>query len=551
MKIHTAQDLQQLREDLAARAGRWQSRVLICMTGCRALGAAAVAEAFRQKVAAAGLAEQTAVVETGCIGLCSRAPLVLIEPQEFLYGGVKPEDVDEIVETTLRRGEPVSRLCDQEDGTPIPRFADVPFNRLQQRVVLANCGRIDPKSIEDAIARGGYASAARVLSSMSPEEAIEEVTRAGLRGRGGAGFSTGLKWRLCRQATGTEKQIVCNADEGDPGAFMDRAVLEGDPHLVIEGMIIAACAIGASKGFVYVRAEYPIAVEHVGIAIEQARARGLLGKNILGSGFDLELVVRMGAGAFVCGEETALIASLEGRRGTPRPRPPFPAERGYQGKPTAINNVETYACVPAIIARGADWFSSIGSPGGHGTKIFALAGKVNNTGLVEVPMGTTLRQIVFDVGGGVPQGRTFKAAQMGGPSGGCVPAAFLDLRIDYEAVKEVGAIMGSGGLIVMDDHTCMVDVARYFMTFVQAESCGKCAPCRVGTRLMLDILESICARKATLQDLERLERLARDVQKASLCGLGQTAPNPVLSTLQYFRQEYEEHILHRRCPAPG
>jgi NADH:ubiquinone oxidoreductase subunit F (NADH-binding)/(2Fe-2S) ferredoxin/ferredoxin len=519
------------------------------MTGCRALGASDIAAAFRERLAAAKLDEEVAVVETGCIGLCARAPVVLIEPYEYLYGGVKPDDVDEIIETTIRGGKPVESLVGVEDGKALPKMDEVGFYRAQQKAVLENCGRIDPKRIEDAIERGCYEAAAKALCTMTPDEVIAEVTKADLRGRGGAGFPTGLKWSLCRKSPGDEKYLICNADEGDPGAFMDRALKEGDPHRVIEGMMIAAYAIGASNGFVYVRAEYPIAVEHIGIALEQARQYGLLGKNILGSGFDFDIEVRIGAGAFVCGEETALIASLEGKRGMPRPRPPFPAEEGYHGKPTNINNVETFANVPLIINRGAKWYSSIGTGGGRGTKIFALAGKVNNTGLVEVPMGATLRQIVFDVGGGIPDDGKFKAAQMGGPSGGCVPEQFLDLGIDYESVKDIGAIMGSGGLIVMDESTCMVDVARYFLQFVQSESCGKCTPCRVGTKEMLHILDAICEGKATTGEMSRLERLADHVGKASLCGLGQTAPNPVMTTLRYFRNEYEEHIEKNQCPA--
>ncbi|KPK37851.1 MAG: NADH dehydrogenase [Phycisphaerae bacterium SG8_4] len=519
------------------------------MTGCRALGAADVAAAFRQKLAAAKLDEEIAVVETGCIGLCARAPVVLIEPYEYLYGGVKPDHVDEIIETTIRSGQPVQSLVGVENGKALPRIDEVGFYRAQQKVVLGNCGRIDPKNIEDAIARGCYEAAAKALCTMTPEEVIEEVTKADLRGRGGAGFPTGLKWGFCRKSPGDEKYLICNADEGDPGAFMDRALKEGDPHRVIEGMMIAAYAIGASNGFVYVRAEYPIAVEHIGIALDQARQYGLLGKNIFGSGFDFDIEVRIGAGAFVCGEETALIASLEGKRGMPRPRPPFPAQEGYHGKPTNINNVETFANVPLIINRGANWYSSIGTEGGRGTKIFALAGKVNNTGLVEVPMGATLRQIVFDVGGGIPDDGKFKAAQMGGPSGGCVPDQFLDLGIDYDSVKDIGAIMGSGGLIVMDESTCMVDVARYFLQFVQSESCGKCTPCRVGTKEMLEILDAVCEGKATIHELSRLERLADHVGRGSLCGLGQTAPNPVMTTLRYFRNEYEDHINKNQCPA--
>jgi NADH:ubiquinone oxidoreductase subunit F (NADH-binding)/Pyruvate/2-oxoacid:ferredoxin oxidoreductase delta subunit len=426
---------------------------------------------------------------------------------------------------------------------------DAPFYRNQRREVLAHCGRIDPKRIEDAVARGTYASAAKALTTMTPQQVIEEVRDSGLRGRGGAGFPTGVKWGLCRQAPGDAKYLVCNADEGDPGAFMDRAILEGVPHQVIEGMIIAAYAIGATHGFVYVRAEYPIAVEHVILALEQARACGLIGKDILGTGVDFDVEVRMGAGAFVCGEESALIASLEGHRGMPRPRPPFPVNKGYKGKPTTINNVETFANVPLIIQNGKGWFRALGTEGSKGTKIFALAGKVANTGLVEVPMGATLRQIVFDVGGGIPEGREFKAAQMGGPSGGCVPAQFLDLPIDYDSVKKIGAIMGSGGLIVMDSGTCMVDIARFFLEFTQNESCGKCVPCRVGTRHMLDILKRLCAGQGKDGDIAELERLAQDVKAGSLCGLGQTAPNPVLTTLRYFRNEYEAHIRDHACPA--
>ena len=548
-KIDSPKELKEITRQTQEARQKYRCRILICMTGCRALGAADIAAAFREKLAAAKLDGEIAVVETGCIGLCARAPVVLIEPYEYLYGGVKPDDVDEIIETTIRNGEPVESLVGVENGKALPRIDEVGFYKEQQKVVLENCGRIDPKIIEDAIGRGCYDAAAKALCTMTPEEVIEEVTKAGLRGRGGAGFPTGVKWGFCRQSPGKEKYLICNADEGDLGAFMDRALKEGDPHRVIDGMIIAAYAIGASNGFVYVRAEYPIAVEYISIALNQARQRGLLGKNILGSGFDFDIEVRIGAGAFVCGEETALIASLEGKRGMPRPRPPFPAQKGYHGKPTNINNVETFANVPLIINNGSKWYSSIGTEGGKGTKIFALAGKVNNTGLVEVPMGTTLRQIVFDIGGGIPDDGKFKAAQMGGPSGGCVPEQFLDLGIDYDSLKDVGAIMGSGGLIVMDESTCMVDIARYFLRFVQSESCGKCTPCRVGTKEMLQILDAVCEGRAASEHIVRLERLAEHVGKASLCGLGQTAPNPVLTTLRYFRNEYEDHIEKNQCPA--
>lgn len=548
-KIRSPEDLEQMREKILSEAKKYRTRILICMTGCRALGAADVAQAFRDRLKAFSLEHEATIVETGCIGLCARAPVVLIEPYEYFYGGVKPEDVDEIIETTIKKGEPVTRLAVTQSGESASRLQDISFYREQNRIVLENCGRIDPRRIDDAIGCGVYAAAIGALYNRTPEEVIQEVLRAGLRGRGGAGFPTGKKWELCRRSPGEEKYLICNADEGDPGAFMDRALLEGDPHRIIEGMIIAAYAIGATHGFIYVRAEYPIAVEHIGIALDQARRFGLLGKDIAGSGFGFDIEVRMGAGAFVCGEETALIASLEGKRGMPNPRPPFPAEKGYQGKPTNINNVETFGNIPSILKNGAEWYQSIGTDGSKGTKIFALAGKVNNTGLVEVPMGTTLREIIFEIGGGIPKGRKFKAAQMGGPSGGCIPAQFLDLPIDYDSVKDIGAIMGSGGLIVMDENTCMVDIARFFMEFVQAESCGKCTPCRVGTKQMLQILESICEGKASLKDLERLETLANHIRKASLCGLGQTAPNSVLSTLRYFRDEYEEHIILKHCRA--
>ena len=548
-KLTCPDDLAAFRGETREALNAYRARVLVCMTGCRARGAVALGEAFRAKLADAGLDQEVAVVDVGCHGQCSRAPLVLIEPDDFLYGNVDPEDVDEIIEETLRHGRPVERLCANEDGEVAAKRDDVPFYKHQSHQILRHCGRIDPRRIEDAVAQGGYEAVAKALCSMTPEDVIDEVREAGLRGRGGAGFPTGVKWGFCRKAEGDKKYLICNADEGDPGAFMDRALLEGTPHQVLEGMIIAAYAIGASRGFIYVRAEYPIAVEHIGRAIESARTCGLLGENILGSDFSFDLEVRMGAGAFVCGEETALIASLEGKRGMPRPRPPFPANEGFLGKPTNINNVETFANVPIIIAEGKEQYGALGTEGSKGTKIFALAGKVKDTGLVEVPMGATFRDIVFDVGGGIPDGREFKAAQTGGPSGGCVPAEFLDLPIDYDSVQKVGAIMGSGGLVVMDDRTCMVDMARFFLEFTQDESCGKCVPCRVGTRHMVDTLTRICAGEGEPGDTDELERLATVIKTGSLCGLGQTAPNPVLTTIRYFRDEYEAHVNEKRCPA--
>ena len=548
-KITSLEQLTQLSDRLHTQRQSIKTRILICMTGCRALGAASVAEQFKKSLALAELQEQVAVVETGCIGLCAMAPTILIEPYNYLYGGVKPEDVQEIIETTIRQGKPVDRLAVMQEGVAKTTIESTDFYRLQKRLVLENCGRIDPRCIEDAIERRTYLTAVKAFMQKSPQQVIDEVTESGLRGRGGAGFPAGVKWNFCRKSPGDQKYLICNADEGDPGAFMDRALLEGDPHRVIEGMMMAAYAIGASEGFIYVRAEYPIAVEHITLALDQARALGLLGEKIAGSDFSFDIQVRKGAGAFVCGEETALIGSLEGKRGMPVPRPPFPAQSGYLAKPTNINNVETFANIPMIMEKGSRWYSEIGTDKSKGTKIFALAGKVRNTGLVEVPMGATLRQIVFDIGGGIPGNKKFKAAQLGGPSGGCIPPQYLDEALDYDSVQQMGAIMGSGGLIVMDETTCMVDVARYFLDFVQAESCGKCTPCRIGTRKMLDILESICEGNAQLSDLEVLEKLARDINSTSLCGLGQTAPNPVLSTLKNFRAEYEVHIEEKRCPA--
>ncbi|HHT9129954.1 MAG TPA: NADH-quinone oxidoreductase subunit NuoF [Candidatus Brocadiaceae bacterium] len=517
-------------------------RIFICTTGCRALGAEEVCKAFKAEIEKQSLAGKIEIVETGCQGLCARAPVLTIEPMGIFYGRVTEADVPEIISRTIPKGEIIERLCYVEAGKRTPYVRDVPFYSKQKKVVLKNCGNIDPKNINEYIVRNGYAAISKVLSSMTPDNVVNEIKNSGLRGRGGAGFPTGNKWEFVKNARGDIKYLICNGDEGDPGAFMDRAVLEGDPHSVIEGMLLGAYAIGSRKGIIYVRAEYPIAVEHLKIAIEQARSLGLLGENILGSNFSFDLEIKMGAGAFVCGEETALIASIEGKRGMPRPRPPFPATSGLWGKPTNINNVETFANVPIIILNGSEWYKSIGTESSKGTKIFALAGNVKNTGLVEVPMGTTLREIVFDIGGGIPGRKKFKAAQMGGPSGGCVPAQHLDLPIDYETVKEVGAIMGSGGLIVMDDSTSMVDIARYFMEFCQDESCGKCVPCRIGTKRMLDILTRITKGQGRKEDIDLLKELAEVTKTASLCGLGQTAANPVLSTIRYYHNEYEELI---------
>ncbi len=542
--------IERLRADRDAARDRAPRRaVRICSTGCRALGALSVHAAFEKELATAGLEREVALVKTGCQGICAGAPVISIDPEGILYLGAKPEDVPEIVRTTLVGGGVVDRLCYQGPGGPIAKRADNPFFAKQRPLVLERCGRIDPTDLDAALAAGAYEMLERTLTERTPQEIIDEMTASGLRGRGGAGFPCGRKWASARAAAGEVKYLVCNADEGDPGAFMDRAVVEGDPHAVIEGMLIAAYAIGARHGYVYVRAEYPIAIEHLKIAIAEAGKRGLLGENVLGTGLSFDLKIKAGAGAFVCGEETALMASIEGRRGQPRPRPPFPAESGLWGKPTNINNVETLANVPAILRFGGAAYAKLGTGTSAGTKIFALAGKVRNTGLVEVPIGISMRQLVYDIGGGIPDGGAFKAAQMGGPSGGCVPAQYLDMPIDYETVKEVGAIMGSGGLIILDEDTCMVELARYFMEFCAKESCGKCPPCRIGTTRMHEILQRICAGKGEPGDIPKLEALALQVKKNSLCGLGQTAPNPVLTTLRHFRAEYESHVVDKRCPA--
>ena len=517
--------------------------------GCVAAGAVPVGAALREAMARRGL--DVRLVETGCLGPCAGGPVLLCEPEGILYQKIALADVDEIIERTVERGEVIERLvCHKPDsGEPMPRLEDNPFFRRQVKIALRNCGVIDPLSIDDAIAHQGYEALKKVLGSMTSEEVIAEIKASGLRGRGGAGFSTGQKWALCRRSPGDVKYVLCNGDEGDPGAFMDRSLLEGDPHSVIEAMAIAGYAIGASQGYAYVRAEYPLAVERLGIAIAQARERGFLGPDILDSGFGFDLEIRMGSGAFVCGEETALMTSIEGKRGEPRPRPPFPAQAGLWGKPSMLNNVETYANIPAILLRGAAWYASYGTEHSKGTKVFALAGTVRNTGLVEIPIGTPLGDIIYDLGGGIPGGKKFKAAQLGGPSGGCIPVQHLSVPVDYESLQELGAIMGSGGLIVMDEDTCMVDMARFFLDFVQDESCGKCPPCRIGSKRMLEIVDRICAGKGEEGDIEKLEELGRIIRETSLCGLGQTAPNPVLSTIRHFRAEYEAHIREKRCVA--
>jgi len=518
--------------------------------GCVASGSLALGAAFRDALAKRSLSA-VKVVETGCLGPCAGGPVLICQPEGILYQKVAPADVAEIVEQTVGHGVIVDRLVwrKAETGEPLARVQDNPFFSRQVKIALRNCGVIDPLSIDDYLAHGGYAALRKALTSMTPEQVIDEVKHSGLRGRGGAGFPTGLKWELCRKAKGDLKYVLCNGDEGDPGAFMDRSLLEGDPHSVIEAMIIAGYAIGGTEGYAYVRAEYPLAVERLGLAIGQARQRGFLGRNILGSGHSFDLDIRMGSGAFVCGEETALMTSIEGKRGEPRPRPPFPAQAGLWGRPSLLNNVETYANIPIILTRGAAWYAAHGTERSKGTKVFALAGAVRNTGLVEIPIGTPLGDIIYELGGGIPQGKRFKAAQLGGPSGGCIPRQHLNVPVDYESLQELGAIMGSGGLIVMDEDTCMVDIARFFLDFVQDESCGKCPPCRIGTKRMLEIVTRICNGQGEEGDIERLESLGRIIRETSLCGLGQTAPNPVLSTIRYFRAEYEAHIREKRCPA--
>ncbi|KRT34851.1 protein HymB [Acetomicrobium hydrogeniformans ATCC BAA-1850] len=508
-------------------------------------------KAFKDELVKKGLDREVMLVETGCHGMCEMGPVVVVYPEGAFYCRVMPEDVPEIVEEHLYKGRIVQRLLYTvpQDMEKVPYYRDIPFYSKQHRIVLSNCGYIDPEKIEEYIARDGYIALGKALLEMTPEEVLDEVKKSGLRGRGGAGFPTGLKWEFARKAPGNKKYVICNADEGDPGAFMDRSTLEGDPHSVIEGMALGAYAIGADEGYIYCRAEYPLAIKRLKIAIAQAEEMGLLGDNIMGTNFSFHLHLKEGAGAFVCGEETALMASIEGRRGMPRPRPPFPAQHGLWGKPTNINNVETWANVPKIILNGADWFASMGTEKSKGTKIFALTGKITNTGLIEVPMGITIKEIIYELGGGILNGKEFKAVQIGGPSGGCLTKEHLDLPIDYESLTGAGAIMGSGGLVVMDEDTCMVDVARFFLEFTQRESCGKCVPCREGTKQMLLMLEKICKGEGTLEDLSKLEELAYMVKETSLCGLGQTAPNPVITTIRYFRDEYLAHIEEKRCPA--
>ena len=532
----------------------YRSHVMICGgTGCTSSGSDKVAAAFEAEIVTAGLENEVKVIRTGCFGLCALGPIVVIYPEGTFYSMVKPEDVAEIVNEHLLKGRPVIRLLYNEtvaEDNSIKSLDETSFYKKQKRIALRNCGVINPENIEEDIAFDGYAALGKALTEMPPDEVIQVVLDSGLRGRGGGGFPTGRKWQLaCADRGKVEKYVCCNADEGDPGAFMDRSVLEGDPHSVIEAMAIAGYAIGADQGYVYVRAEYPIAVNRLSTAIQQAREYGLLGTNIFGTDFSFDIDIKLGAGAFVCGEETALMTSIEGMRGEPRPRPPFPAKKGLFGRPTILNNVETYANIPQIILKGADWFRSMGTEKSPGTKVFALGGKIKHTGLVEVPMGTTLREIVEEIGGGIPGGKKFKAAQTGGPSGGCIPASLIDTPIDYDNLMEIGSMMGSGGLIVMDEDTCMVDIAKFFLEFTVDESCGKCTPCRVGTKRLLELLEKITSGNGTMRDLERIEELAQFIKENSLCGLGQTAPNPVLSTLQYFRDEYLAHIQDKRCPA--
>ena len=532
---------------------KYKKQILVCGgTGCTSSGSNKLIDEFYAQLEAHGIKDEVQVVRTGCFGLCELGPIVIVYPEGVFYAHCEVENVQRVVEEHIIGGNVIDELVyhEKSTGEVKEKLSDMQFYKKQNRVALRNCGVVDPEKIEDYIAFDGYQALAKCLNEYTPEQVIDIMLASGLRGRGGAGFPTGLKWKFASGNRGeVKKYVCCNGDEGDPGAFMDRSVLEGDPHALIEAMAIAAYVIGADQGYVYVRAEYPIAVKRLTIAINQAREMGLLGKNIFGKGFDFDMEIRLGAGAFVCGEETALMTSIEGKRGEPRPRPPFPAVKGVFGKPTVLNNVETYANIPQIILKGADWFKSMGTEKSSGTKVFALGGKIVNTGLVEVPMGTTVREIIYDIGGGIPNGKQFKAAQTGGPSGGCIPASLLDTPVDYDSLMAIGSMMGSGGLIVMDEDNCMVDIAKFFLEFTVDESCGKCAPCREGTKRMLEILTKITDGRGEDGDIEKLEELAETIKSASLCGLGQTAPNPVLSTLRYFRDEYEAHVYEKRCPA--
>ena len=527
-----------------------EKHILVCHgTGCTSSKSPQILENFKKLIEEKGLTN-VRVIKTGCFGLCAKGPIVIIRPEDTFYAMVTPNDCKEIIESHIMGGKVVERLlCKDIDGKKVVKLDDLNFYKKQKRIALKNCGVINPEDIDEYIAFDGYRALGRVLFEMNSDEVIETIEKSGLRGRGGAGFPTGKKWRTTRDAAGEKKYVVCNADEGDPGAFMDRSILEGDPHAVLEAMEIAGYAVGAQKGYIYVRAEYPIAVQRLQIAIDQAREYGILGENIFGTNFSFDIEIRLGAGAFVCGEETALLESIEGRRGQPRVKPPYPATSGLWGCPTLINNVETYANIAQIILKGPEWYSSIGTETSKGTKVFALGGNVNNVGLVEVPMGTTLREIVFDIGGGIPNGREFKAAQTGGPSGGCIPKEHLDTPIDYESLKEIGSMMGSGGLIIMDDTKCMVCLAKFYLQFTVSESCGKCTPCRIGTKRMLEILERLCSGEGDEYDIYRLEKLAVNIKKASICGLGQSAPNPVISTMKYFREEFRQHAIEKECKA--
>ena len=530
----------------------YRSHVLVCGgTGCTSSGSEKIIQAFEDEIQATGLTDEVKVIKTGCFGLCALGPVVIIYPEGAFYSRVKPEDIKEIVDEHLLKGRIVKRLLYTEtvQEDTVKSLNDTDFYKKQKRVALRNCGVINPEDINEYIAYDGYQALGKALTELSPDDVVDILLRSGLRGRGGAGFPTGRKWAFAKAQPAGQKYVCCNADEGDPGAFMDRSVLEGDPHAVLEAMAIAGYTIGADQGYIYVRAEYPIAVKRLEIAIKQARENGLLGDNILGSGFNFDIELRLGAGAFVCGEETALMTSIEGHRGEPRPRPPFPAVKGLFGRPSILNNVETYANIPQIILKGAEWFASMGTEKSKGTKVFALGGKIHNTGLVEVPMGTSLREIIEEIGGGIPNGKKFKAAQTGGPSGGCIPASLIDTEIDYDNLIAIGSMMGSGGLIVMDEDNCMVDIAKFFLEFTVDESCGKCTPCRIGTKRLYEMLDKITRGQGTLEDLDKMEELCHYIKDNALCGLGQTAPNPVLSTLHYFRDEYLAHVVDKRCPA--